>query len=93
LLGLVVFGSVIHVFLLAICTLSSWCLLCNENDTQSGTCWGKNNTVACFLLLQREEIRNMIERDGSAKGIVFSQFTSFLDLIEFSLQRVMLRNF
>ncbi|XP_051215699.1 DNA repair protein RAD16 [Lolium perenne] len=35
----------------------------------------------------REEIRNMIERDGSAKGIVFSQFTSFLDLIEFSLQR------
>ncbi|KAM3365786.1 hypothetical protein ACQJBY_015440 [Aegilops geniculata] len=35
----------------------------------------------------REEIRNMIEHDGSAKGIVFSQFTSFLDLIEFSLQR------
>uniref|UniRef100_A0ACD5UZU9 Uncharacterized protein n=1 Tax=Avena sativa TaxID=4498 RepID=A0ACD5UZU9_AVESA len=35
----------------------------------------------------REEIRNMTERDGSAKGIVFSQFTSFLDLIEFSLQR------
>lgn len=34
----------------------------------------------------REEIRNMVERDGSAKGIVFSQFTSFLDLINFSLQ-------
>uniref|UniRef100_A0A0D3GRI8 RING-type domain-containing protein n=1 Tax=Oryza barthii TaxID=65489 RepID=A0A0D3GRI8_9ORYZ len=35
----------------------------------------------------REEIRNMVEHDGSAKGIVFSQFTSFLDLIEFSLQK------
>lgn len=35
----------------------------------------------------REEIRNMIEHDGSAKGIVFSQFTSFLDLIQFSLER------
>ncbi|PWZ54801.1 ABC transporter B family member 19 [Zea mays] len=34
---------------------------------------------------EREEIRNMIEHDGSAKGIVFSQFTSFLDLIQFSL--------
>jgi len=29
----------------------------------------------------------MIERDGSAKGIVFSQFTSFLDLIQFSLEK------
>ncbi|GAB2215035.1 hypothetical protein Drorol1_Dr00019409 [Drosera rotundifolia] len=35
----------------------------------------------------REEIRNMIENDGSAKGIVFSQFTSFLDLINYSLQQ------
>ncbi|XP_020592008.1 ATP-dependent helicase rhp16 isoform X2 [Phalaenopsis equestris] len=35
----------------------------------------------------KEEIRNMIEGDGSAKGIVFSQFTSFLDLINFSLQQ------
>lgn len=35
----------------------------------------------------KEEIRNMVEHDGSAKGIVFSQFTSFLDLIEFSLHR------
>ncbi|PUZ72213.1 hypothetical protein GQ55_2G375500 [Panicum hallii var. hallii] len=35
----------------------------------------------------REEIRNMIEHDGSAKGIVFSQFTSFLDLIQFSLEK------
>ncbi|KAG8099857.1 hypothetical protein GUJ93_ZPchr0013g37002 [Zizania palustris] len=35
----------------------------------------------------KEEVRNMIERDGSAKGIVFSQFTSFLDLIEFSLEK------
>uniref|UniRef100_A0A5B7BR46 Putative DNA repair protein RAD16 n=1 Tax=Davidia involucrata TaxID=16924 RepID=A0A5B7BR46_DAVIN len=35
----------------------------------------------------REEIRCMVERDGSAKGIVFSQFTSFLDLIHYSLQK------
>ncbi|KAJ8557249.1 hypothetical protein K7X08_002874 [Anisodus acutangulus] len=35
----------------------------------------------------REKIRLMIERDGSAKGIVFSQFTSFLDLIHYSLQK------
>ncbi|KAI5660601.1 hypothetical protein M9H77_19924 [Catharanthus roseus] len=35
----------------------------------------------------REEIRFMVERDGSAKGIVFSQFTSFLDLIKYSLQK------
>ena len=30
----------------------------------------------------------MVERDGSAKGIVFSQFTSFLDLINYSLHKV-----
>ena len=41
-----------------------------------------------FYWLQREEIRFMIERDGSAKAIVFSQFTSFLDLIHYSLQKV-----
>ncbi|KAG7987830.1 hypothetical protein I3843_03G153700 [Carya illinoinensis] len=35
----------------------------------------------------REEIRFMVERDGSAKGIVFSQFTSFLDLINYSLHK------
>ncbi|EEF37546.1 DNA repair protein RAD16 [Ricinus communis] len=35
----------------------------------------------------REEIRFMVERDGSAKGIVFSQFTSFLDLISYSLHK------
>ncbi|PIA28802.1 hypothetical protein AQUCO_06600014v1 [Aquilegia coerulea] len=35
----------------------------------------------------REEIRFMVERDGSAKGIVFSQFTSFLDLIRYSLEK------
>ncbi|XP_075084234.1 ATP-dependent helicase rhp16-like [Nicotiana tabacum] len=29
----------------------------------------------------------MVERDDSAKGIVFSQFTSFLDLIHYSLQK------
>uniref|UniRef100_M1APR1 DEXH helicase-like repair protein n=1 Tax=Solanum tuberosum TaxID=4113 RepID=M1APR1_SOLTU len=33
----------------------------------------------------KEEISDMFERDGSAKGIVFSQFTSFLDLIQYSL--------
>ncbi|CAN7064961.1 unnamed protein product [Brassica rapa subsp. trilocularis] len=33
----------------------------------------------------REEIRFMVERDGSAKAIVFSQFTSFLDLIHYTL--------
>ncbi|KAF5810036.1 putative DNA helicase chromatin remodeling SNF2 family [Helianthus annuus] len=35
----------------------------------------------------KEEIRFMVERDGSAKGIVFSQFTSFLDLIHYSLHK------
>ncbi|KAK6134781.1 hypothetical protein DH2020_031451 [Rehmannia glutinosa] len=35
----------------------------------------------------REEIRGMVERDGSAKGIVFSQFSSFLDLIHYALQK------
>ncbi|KAK4713732.1 hypothetical protein R3W88_019639 [Solanum pinnatisectum] len=35
----------------------------------------------------RKEIRCMIERDGSTKAIVFSQFTSFLDLIHYSLQK------
>ncbi|XP_018490935.1 ATP-dependent helicase rhp16-like [Raphanus sativus] len=33
----------------------------------------------------REEIRFMVERDGSAKAIVFSQFISFLDLINYAL--------
>ncbi|KAG5606816.1 hypothetical protein H5410_028308 [Solanum commersonii] len=36
----------------------------------------------------REEITFMIERDGSIKAIVFSQFTSFLDPIHYSLQKV-----
>ncbi|OIV99204.1 hypothetical protein TanjilG_19700 [Lupinus angustifolius] len=35
----------------------------------------------------REEIRFMVERDGSAKGIVFSQYTSFLDLINYALNK------
>ncbi|KAG6404813.1 hypothetical protein SASPL_132389 [Salvia splendens] len=34
----------------------------------------------------REEIRFMIERDSTAKAIVFSQFSSFLDLIHYALQ-------
>lgn len=35
----------------------------------------------------REEIRFMVERDGSAKAIVFSQFSSFLDIIHYTLQK------
>jgi len=38
--------------------------------------------------MQREEIRFMVERDWSAKAIVFSQFTSFLDLISYALGKV-----
>lgn len=30
----------------------------------------------------------MLQRDAAAKGIVFSQFTSMLDLIGFCLQKV-----
>ncbi|KAK9151700.1 hypothetical protein Syun_010009 [Stephania yunnanensis] len=36
--------------------------------------------------MMREEIRFMVEQDRSAKGIVFSHFTSFLDLIQYALQ-------
>lgn len=35
----------------------------------------------------REEIALMLQKDAAAKAIVFSQFTSFLDLITFSLQK------
>ncbi|CAK9259692.1 unnamed protein product [Sphagnum jensenii] len=35
----------------------------------------------------REEINLMLKRDAAAKGIVFSQFTSMLDLIGFCLQK------
>ena len=35
----------------------------------------------------------MVERDGSAKRIAFSQFTSFLDLIMYSLQKVCFTSF
>ena len=38
--------------------------------------------------MQREEIRLMVERDRSAKAIVFSQFTSFLELIDYTLGKV-----
>ena len=31
----------------------------------------------------------MVDADGCAKGIVFSQFTSFLDLIKYSLEMVL----
>ena len=36
----------------------------------------------------REELENMMQRDPSGKAIVFSQFTSMLDLIAFRLQQV-----
>ncbi|KAG6404812.1 hypothetical protein SASPL_132388 [Salvia splendens] len=39
-----------------------------------------------YNLPQKEEIRIMVERDGSAKAIVFSQFLPFLDLIHYALQ-------
>ena len=41
-----------------------------------------------FYGSKREEIRFMVETDGSAKALVFSQFVSFLDLIDYSLQKV-----
>ncbi|KAI5412640.1 ATP-dependent helicase rhp16 isoform X2 [Lathyrus oleraceus] len=47
----------------------------------------ENFQTSTKLEALREEIRFMIERDGSAKGIVFSQFTSFLDLIYYSLYK------
>ncbi|XP_019447733.1 PREDICTED: ATP-dependent helicase rhp16-like isoform X1 [Lupinus angustifolius] len=47
----------------------------------------KNFQTSTKIEALREEIRFMIERDGSAKGIVFSQFTSFLDLIDYSLNK------
>jgi DNA repair protein RAD16 len=36
----------------------------------------------------REELTNMLARDPAAKAIVFSQFTSMLDLIFFRLTQV-----
>ncbi|KAK1261023.1 hypothetical protein QJS04_geneDACA023447 [Acorus gramineus] len=45
----------------------------------------KNFQTSTKIDALKEEIRCMVERDGSAKGIVFSQFTSFLDLINYSL--------
>ncbi|CAI8583037.1 unnamed protein product [Vicia faba] len=47
----------------------------------------ENFQTSTKLEALREEIRFMIERDGSAKGIVFSQFTPFLDLIYYSLYK------
>ncbi|PIN21167.1 Nucleotide excision repair protein RAD16 [Handroanthus impetiginosus] len=35
----------------------------------------------------REEIRSMVEMDSTAKGLVFSEFSSFLDLIQYALQK------
>jgi DNA repair protein RAD16 len=37
----------------------------------------------------REELHRMLSRDPSAKALVFSQFTSMLDLIYFRLQQVL----
>ena len=39
-----------------------------------------------------EEVHLMTERDPSAKAIVFSQFVSFLDLLEHRLSRAGVRN-
>lgn len=36
----------------------------------------------------REELARMTARDANAKAIVFSQFTSMLDLIQFRLEQV-----
>ena len=36
----------------------------------------------------REELHRMLQADPSAKALVFSQFTSMLDLIYFRLQQV-----
>ena len=55
--------------------------------SNSAPCLFFNHTVIMFVW-QREEIRFMVERDGSAKAIVFSQFTSFLDLIHYTLGKV-----
>lgn len=38
----------------------------------------------------REELALMLDRDPSAKALVFSQFTSMLDLIYYRLQQVCL---
>ena len=36
----------------------------------------------------REEVHKMLQADPSAKAIVFSQFTSMLDLVSFRLDQV-----
>ena len=38
----------------------------------------------------REEVHKMLQADPSAKAIVFSQFTSMLDLVSFRLEQVQL---
>ncbi|KAI5412643.1 ATP-dependent helicase rhp16 isoform X2 [Lathyrus oleraceus] len=47
----------------------------------------ENFQTSTKLEALREEIRFMIERDGSAKGIVFSGFSLFVDLIYYSLYK------
>ena len=37
----------------------------------------------------REEVHKMLQADPSAKAIVFSQFTSMLDLVSFRLEQVL----
>ena len=36
----------------------------------------------------REELARMLARDPAAKALIFSQFTSMLDLVAFRLQQV-----
>jgi len=40
----------------------------------------------------REEVHKMLQADPSAKAIVFSQFTSMLDLVSFRLEQVQQRS-
>ncbi|KAF8390808.1 hypothetical protein HHK36_023107 [Tetracentron sinense] len=70
-------------------TVEEWILKLQEEKELvfEGFCGGSRKINGERLEILREEIRFMIERDGSAKGIVFSQFKSFLDLMNYSLDK------
>lgn len=79
---------------------SSSCPLCSKQLTVGFTGKKKSEAKQSFLdrleieIFQsstkiealREEISDMFERDGSARGIVFSEFSSFLYVIHFALK-------
>jgi SNF2 family DNA or RNA helicase len=48
------------------------------------------NSTSCFLQVEavREEIYRMKARDPAAKVIIFSQFTSMLDILHYRLTQV-----